>query len=421
MKLFRAHRKLSVTSLALVVAIFAGGAAYAYFSTTGGGAGNAYTGSGASVSITQLAPTTQVVYNSLVTPMAPDTWSEAFSQLNTSFGPASVGNAVTLASAGSTLNNVVVAVDNWACQVSNGNYTTCLTTNPNATYPATMTLNVYDPSNLTSPIATDTQTFQIPFRPSANPTKCPASPNSIPTWAGSPYMTDGSQWYDAATNTCNYGQTSTVTFNNFSGAVLPANVVYEIAFTPNSNSINDPSNYLNFNLTTEATDVSIGSDTNPGNLYMNIPSTTAAAGAGGQVTCQAQATGFVQYSTASGSGCGLGSTFNIPAVQINASAGGYISLVPGGPAQPVDFKIHNGGSTPAFVQSVSFALTSSNVALCDLNWFSLVQPTVPVNVSIPAGGTVSYQPSGAFISLMNEPYSQNSCENATLNLTFSAH
>jgi hypothetical protein len=410
MKLFKAHRKLSVTSLALVVAIFAGGAAYAYFSTTGGGTGNAYTGTGASVSITQLTPNSQVVYDSFVNPMPSSTPSEAFSQLAVDMnGPASVGNAVTLASAGKTLSSAVVALNNWACQVGNGNYLPCTTTVPGSTYPATMTFNVYDPSvSLTSPVATDTQTFAIPYRPSADAAHCGAT---------SP------EWYDAASSTCHSGQTTTVTFNSFTGSnlVLPSNVVYEISYTPTSNLLTDPSNYLNFSLSTESTNVSIGSDTNPGNLYMNIPSATAAAGPSGQVTCQAQATGFVQYSTAAGTNCGLGTTLNIPVVEINAGAGGYISLVPGGPAQPVDFSIYNGGSNPAYVQSVSFALTSSNVALCDLNWFSLVQPTIPVNVSIPAGATVNYQPSGAFISLMNEPYNQNACENATLNLTFSAH
>jgi hypothetical protein len=266
-----------------------------------------------------------------------------------------------------------------------------------------MTFNVYAPSDLTTPIATDRQTFAIPYRPSADVAHC---------GTGSP------EWYDAASSTCHYGQTTTVTFNNFGGVVLPSKVVYEISYTWAS-SPSDPSNYLNFSLSTESTNVSIGSDTDPGNLYMNIPVNTAAAGSSGQVTCQNQVAGFHEYSTAAGTNCGLGSTLNIPVVEIYSSASGFISLTPGGPAQPVDFSIHNGGSSPAYVQSVSFALTSSNVAACDLNWFALVQPTTPVDVTIPPGGTVRFQPSGGSISLINEPYSQDVCQSAQLNLTFS--
>jgi hypothetical protein len=424
MKLFKTHKKLAVSSLALVVAIMAGGAAFAYFTSHGSGTGNAYVGSGANLSISQVTPTSQVIYDSLVSPMPPDTWNEAFSELNTSFGPASIGNAVTLASSGTTLSSVVVALDNWACQTGTGNGPTCVTTSPGARYPATMTLNVYDPSNLGSAIAGDTQTFNIPFRPSASATCAVGAGN---TWAGAGYADDGSQWYDAATNTCNYGQTSTVTFNNFGGAVLPSNVVYKISYTPNSQSLTDPSNYLNVVLSTESTDVSVGSDTDPGNLYLDVPtdgSGAAAAGPSGQVSCTPATAGFVEYSTASDSGCGLGTTFNIPAVEFNATApaGGYIDLVPGGPAQPVDFKITNSSPTSAYVHSVTFGIGSitgtSNT--CLPGWFSLVQPTVPVDVTIPGNSSVTYQPSGALIALINEPVNQDGCEGGTVNLTFSS-
>ena len=135
MKYFKTHRRAAVSSLALVVAIFAGGAAFAFFTTTGGGSGSAYTGTGGTVSITQLTPNSQVVYDSFVNPMPSSTPSEAFSQLAVDMnGPASVGNAVTLASPGTTLSSAVVALNNWACQTGNGNGPTCVTSNPNATY-----------------------------------------------------------------------------------------------------------------------------------------------------------------------------------------------------------------------------------------------------------------------------------------------
>src|ERR1019366_231362 len=106
-------------------------------------------------------------------------------------GPASVGNAVTLASAGTTLSSAVVALNNWACESGNGNTLPCTTADPGSTYSATMTFNVYDPSSsLTSPIATETHTFAIPYRPSADAAHCGAG---------------SSEWYDAASAACHYG------------------------------------------------------------------------------------------------------------------------------------------------------------------------------------------------------------------------
>jgi hypothetical protein len=424
MKFFSNHKKAAVAGLALTVAIVGGGVAFAYWTSSGSGTGSASDATATPLTISQDGTP---AYDSLVSPMPPDTWNEAFSELNTSFGPSSVGNAITLASPGTTLSSVVVALDNWACQTGNGNgpgAASCVTTNPSATYPATMTLNVYNPSNLTSAIASDTQTFNIPFRPSGNAAHC----STGNTWAGSPYENDGSQWYDAATNTCNYGQTSTVTFNSFGGAVLPSNVVYKISYTPNSTSITDPSNYLNFNLSTESTGISIGSDTDPGNLYMGLltdGSGAAAAGPSGQVSCTPAVAGFVEYSTAAGTGCGLGATFNIPAVEFNVSTAS--GLYPGGPALPINFSVTNPGSIPAALNTVTIAITTitnqhgTSGGACDPAWFTVTQPTV-INGSVAAGATWDDTSSGASIQLNNSStIDEDACQGATVNLKFTSN
>jgi hypothetical protein len=101
-------------------------------------------------------------------------------------------------------------------------------------------------------------------------------------------------------------------------------------------------------------------------------------------------------------------------------------LTPGGPAQTVDFSIYNNGTSPAYIQNVTFAISPGSVAgleaaSCEPSWFNLIQPTTPLDVTIPAGSTVDYQPSGASISLINEPYSQDGCENLSIPLTFTAN
>jgi hypothetical protein len=414
------NKKVAVVGLVVALIIGVGGAAFAYFSSTGGGTGSAGVGTSSNLVIHQLGST--AIYDSTVSPSPADWWSEAFSELNVGFGPAEIGDAVTLASTSASLNNVVVMLDNWACEVGTGNGPNCVTADPGSTYPATLTFNIYDPANLVTPIATDTQTFAIPYRPSADTVNCAAGKA---TWAAG-YETDGSQWYDPATKTCNWGQISPVTFN-FSpqDITLPKNVVYGISYTPNTTSITDPSNYLNVVLSTEPTDVTVGSDTNPGNLYMSLltdGSGAAAAGSSGQVSCTPAEAGFVEYSTAAGSGCGLGSTNNIPAVQFNT--GGIGDLYPG-TSQPISFSVTNPGGGNEFVNSVAITVASVSqtpagllLGTCEPGWFTISPASVPFGYEL-APGTTDYW-SIATITMTDETWNQDMCQGATVNLKFAS-
>jgi len=420
-------KKVLVVGVAVALVIGVGGAAFAYFTTHGSGTGSATVGTPANLNITQLG---MPIYDSMVSPMPASSPSEAFSQLNTSFGPAAIGDAVTLAPTSASLNNVVVVLDNWACELGNGNALPCTTadtTGPNSTYPATLTLDIYNPGATTgtvgSLITSDQQTFNIPYRPSADPAAC---------------GTGSSEWYDSATNQCHYGQTNAITFNDFSpaGKVLPSSVVYGISYTPNSQLISDPSNYLNVAFSTEPTDVTVGSDTDPGNLYMYLltdGSGAAAAGPSGQISCTPAVSGFVEYSTAAIGGCGAGSTYNIPAVEFNVSGTG--DLYPGGPAQPINFSVTNPGSIPVTLNAVTIAVaadpvsnlveavpgyTTSDIAGCYASWFT-INPTSPIiNGSVAAGQTWVDSPSGASISMANTTTDQDGCEGANIGLTFTA-
>jgi hypothetical protein len=421
------NKKVAVVGLTVALVMGVGGAAFAYFSSTGGGTGSAGVGTSSNLVIHQLGST--AIYNSTVSPSPADWWSEAFSELNVGFGPAEIGDAVTLASTSAPLNNVVVMLDNWACEVGNGNGPNCVTADPGLTYPATLTFNIYDPANLVTPIATDTQTFAIPYRPSADPTNCPVG---AATWAAG-YTSDGSQWYDPATKTCNWGQVSPVTFN-FSpqDIMLPKNVVYGISYTPNSTSITDPSNYLNVVLSTEPTDVTVGSDNDLGNIFMDVPvggsaaagpGPSGAAGAPGQMSCTPAASGFLEYSTAAGlDGCGAGATNNIPAVQFNT--GGIGDLYPG-TSQPISFSVTNPGGGNEFVNSVAITVAAVSqtpagllLGTCEPGWFTISPAAVPFGFEL-APGTTDYW-SAATITMTDETWNQDMCQGATVNLKFAS-
>jgi hypothetical protein len=418
MKLFKTHRKAAVAALAATVALLAGGAAFAYFTTSGTGTGNAYVASAQTVAISQLTPNTQVGYNSIVP--SPDTWGLSFGGTSTT----DFGNKINLASS-TALSNVVVPLDSQACETGTGTH--CVTT-PGATFPAGVTLSIYNTSGVL--LTSDNQTFNVPYRPSASPTSCAAGTSN---WTGGTYSNDGSQWYDATNGTCNYGITYDATFNSFSpgGYVLPSTVVYGISYDASTG----PTSSLNVEMSNESTSVTVGSDADPGNVY--LASTGAAGGTTGEITCSAVNGGFNEYSTAVGGGgtpstsCGAqapdsttGTTqiADIPQVEFNTSASGSIALTPGGPGQSVDFSIGNAGSSPAYVQSVQIAVSQSSLPSgCAASWFTVVQPSSPFDVTIPAGTTADYQPSGAVVELQNLPVNQNACQGATVGLTFTSN
>jgi hypothetical protein len=185
---------------------------------------------------------------------------------------------------------------------------------------------------------------------------------------------------------------------------------------------------LNVEESIEPTSVTVGSDTDPGNVFLADTS----VGASCEITNETVGTTFEQYSTAVDptTGCGettsLGTpatqTWFVPAVEFNASANNSINLVPGGPGQSVDFTItDNSSTTPAYIQAVTVGITPSSLPNgCNAAWFTIVQPSSPLDVTIPAGGSANYQPSGGSISLINEPVNQDACQGANLGLTFTA-
>lgn len=123
------------------------------------------------------------------------------------------GDAVTFATGSNrSLQSVTVTLSSWGCEFGAHQTDDCVTT-PGATFTHPITFNVYGADGATL-IASKTQTFAIPFRPSASP-KCTG--------------TNAGKWYVSNEKRCTDGYAVNVTFT-FPNVAVPASVVYGIAY-----------------------------------------------------------------------------------------------------------------------------------------------------------------------------------------------
>jgi|GEM_PF-2613413 Calx-beta domain. len=172
---------------------------------------------------------------------------------------AEFGDLVTLASTATPLAKARVVLSSWACQTGGG--ATCATT-PGATFSHPLTFNVYAVDNsgpVAEPgalLATKTQTFAIPYRPSADP---PAA-----------HGCTGGAWYSTAESACYNGLATEVEFD-MPAVTLPSQVIWTVAFNTQSYGstplgTNGPYNSLNVGLqgTTH-----VGTDVDPDGVMWN--------------------------------------------------------------------------------------------------------------------------------------------------------
>ncbi len=210
------------------------------------------------------------IYSSLVNPLPgnlPSVGAEAYA-----FNE--FGNAVTF-SVGSPrdLSTVVVTMSSWACVTGTWLTKDCFTPE-DAKFSQPITLNIYNPSidgvHPGALIATITRTFSIPYRPSVDATNCPGT----------------GKWYDRSDGTCYNGLTKNITFDFRSKHItLPDGVVYGIAYNTSHYGYNPvgqgpacyatsagcPYDSLNIALSEDPTNLSVGTDTNPGKVYQYSP------------------------------------------------------------------------------------------------------------------------------------------------------
>ncbi|WP_049573570.1 hypothetical protein [Streptomyces sp. SBT349] len=119
------------------------------------------------------------------------------------------------------LKSLEIVLSSWACESGTWNTGDCETA-PGATFRHPVTVNIYEVDN-TGPtpepgtlLASQTQRARIPYRPSADPVNCTG--------------TNAGRWYDAATDTCNFGIAEAVAFDFGATTVLPDEVIWTVAF-----------------------------------------------------------------------------------------------------------------------------------------------------------------------------------------------
>lgn len=177
------------------------------------------------------------------------------------------GNEITLAGTARSLTSVSVTMSSWACVQGTWHAGNCSTPS-GATFSQPITLNIYDPSDTVTPIASATQTFAVPYRPSAS-VKCTGA--------------NAGKWYQSSSKTCFNGLADNVTFS-FSGVTLPDTVVYGIVYNTShfgpapqgeatacyATAAGCPYDSLNIALSTDD-DVTAGSSAS-GTVWQNSPS-----------------------------------------------------------------------------------------------------------------------------------------------------
>jgi hypothetical protein len=280
-----------------------------------------------------------------------------------------------------------------------------------------ITLNIYNSSTGgygTVPgtlIATDTQTFTIPA----------TSTGYVPNVPGNP--TDGIDNFNIVFNFASQDVT------------LPSQVIYDIQYNDASDAVNGG---LNVQLANETSQVSVGSDADPGYLFASL-ATVANNGypamyndvGPGEISSQTATSTFAELSTADvGSGNSEeGEAPYVPAVEFDSSSAS--DLYPGGPSQPINFEITNPGTIPATVNSVTVTVKTdsgnglaedvngNDIANCYASWFTISPSPDTTSSPIPAGGTVSWIGTES-ISMPQSASNQDGCEGVNLGLNFAS-
>jgi|SRR5579859_2402030 len=160
------------------------------------------------VAATAGAVTPTVVYDNIPSPQPGNVPSIAFEANAIS----EWGGQIQLAGTQRQNPTITVLMSSWGC-VSGHWYSGDCSTPAGSTFSEPITLKLYNVAsggNVGSLIATTTQTFNIPYRPSASPT-----------------CGDG-RWYDGTS--CFNGYGTQITFNPLTGVTLPNKLIASVAY-----------------------------------------------------------------------------------------------------------------------------------------------------------------------------------------------
>jgi hypothetical protein len=186
-------------------------------------------------------------------------------------GVAEFGDRVAFSTGSPRIATTVdVVMSSWGCQAGHWTSGDCVTA-PGATFTHPITLNLYavGADNAPgAPLGSVTQTFAIPYRPSADLVNC----------TGASF----GKWFDAASSTCFNGLATTITFDLTSlNLMLPDQVIFGIAYNTTdgyspigaSACSTSPAgcgyDSLNVAVTDPATSLSAGSNPAPADAYQD--------------------------------------------------------------------------------------------------------------------------------------------------------
>jgi len=137
------------------------------------------------------------------------------------------GDEVGLASHATTLSSARVLMSSWGCGSGSWTNGTCVTT-AGTTFSEPITFNVYAVNaghTVGALLASKTQTFNIPYRPSADLTNCTGA-NAVTGAVGA----NTGKWFDGST--CFNGFATPITFDFTTGpaVLLPTQVIWTVAY-----------------------------------------------------------------------------------------------------------------------------------------------------------------------------------------------
>jgi hypothetical protein len=206
-----------------------------------------------------------VSYDNFPSPLPGNVQSQAFEATQA----AEFGGLVQFAGSAARNPKITVGMSSWACQSGGAEDGSCVSA-PGATYEEPITLNVYSVGaggGVGTKLVTFTQTFAIPYRPTADP--------SCPTGGWRDLRRRGGGCFHGKLFKINFAKLG----NNHAVVTLPEQVIISVAFNAFTSGyfpigIAGPYDSLNVAMTQpqnegEAVAPSVGTDPAPANAYYN--------------------------------------------------------------------------------------------------------------------------------------------------------
>lgn len=133
----------------------------------------------------------------------------------------------------------------------------------------------------------------------------------------------------------------------------------------------------------------------------------------------------IAYWTTTGTGTGAGSVGTSTAVTVTQDST-VAGLVPGGPADVLDFTIDNPGDGPQTINSVVVSISDVTApGTCTAGDFDIDQPSLGGAVELAVGDNTftsgtggDFENTGAQVSMINSASNQDGCKGATLEFTY---